>query len=311
MSLPAATRSRKELGTGGDRRRRLLLHHAPVALASAVVLVLFMSLPSFDTRRYVPLDMMPGGTLPRGYGERTDRDGSRRFSFTRQFTVATGYVATGLLGLTLLIGPANLLLRRRNPVSSYLRRDVGTWTAVFSAVHVVFGLQAHGGGQLSAILSYFFAPDGGPLTTSFGLGNWAGLAALVIVVLLLALSTDATLRELKAKTWKDLQRLNYTLFALVILHAFFYGALLRMTSPYTRLGVLSVIAVLVGQAVGVWLWRLRRARAAATVAGGAVGRELLGDAGRGESRDQSGSESSVVRVSATGRVSAGGATPPG
>jgi sulfoxide reductase heme-binding subunit YedZ len=46
-------------------------------------------------------------------------------SFVQRFTVATGYLATGLLALTLLIGPANLLLRRRNPVSSYLRRDVG------------------------------------------------------------------------------------------------------------------------------------------------------------------------------------------
>jgi hypothetical protein len=45
------------------------------------------------------------------------------------------------------------------------------------------------------------------------------------------------------------------LFVLIVLHAFFYGALLRMNSPFTLLLVLSVIAVCVGQAVGVWLWR--------------------------------------------------------
>jgi hypothetical protein len=45
------------------------------------------------------------------------------------------------------------------------------------------------------------------------------------------------------------------LFALVILHAFFYGAFLRVTSPYTLLLGLTVVAVLVGQAVGVALWR--------------------------------------------------------
>jgi len=56
------------------------------------------------------------------------------------------------------------------------------------------------------------------------------------------------------------------LFALVVLHAFFYGALLRVTSPFTFLFGLSVIAVFVGQAVGVWLWRRRHARTAATVA---------------------------------------------
>src|ERR671930_393679 len=99
--------------------------------------------------------MASSRAIPQGYSDRMNRDGGLRYSFARQFTVATGYVATGLLGVTLLIGPANLLLRRRNPISSYLRRDVGTWTVVFSAVHVVFGLQAHGGGQLSSILAYF------------------------------------------------------------------------------------------------------------------------------------------------------------
>jgi hypothetical protein len=32
----------------GDLRRRLLRHHVPLALASAVVLVLFMTVPPFD-----------------------------------------------------------------------------------------------------------------------------------------------------------------------------------------------------------------------------------------------------------------------
>jgi DMSO/TMAO reductase YedYZ heme-binding membrane subunit len=80
----------------------------------------------------------------------------------------------------------------------------------------------------------------------------------VIVVGLLALSSDAALRKLKAKNWKRLQRLNYALFALVILHAFFYGALVRTDSPYMLLLLFSVIAVLVGQAVGVGLHRRRR-----------------------------------------------------
>jgi hypothetical protein len=36
---------------------------------------------------------------------------------------------------------------------------------------------------------------------------------------------------------------------------------LRMTSPFTRLLFIVVIAVFVGQAVGIWLWR-RNARTA-------------------------------------------------
>jgi methionine sulfoxide reductase heme-binding subunit len=175
-----------------------------------------------------------------------------------QWVVATGYVAVALLSFTLLIGPANLLLRRRNPNSSYLRRDVGAWTAVVSIVHVVLGFETHDTGSLSSILD-FFVVDGAPLTTSRGLGNWTGLAATVIVVGLLAISTDRSIRELRGTRWKDLQRLNYTLFALVVLHAVFYGALGRATSPLTLLLLFTVTAVLVGQAIGVWVWRRRRA----------------------------------------------------
>ena len=182
----------------------------------------------------------------------------------QQLTVATGYLALGFLALTLLIGPANLLLRRRNPVSSYLRRDVGIWTAMFSVVHVILGLQVHGTGQISDTLNYFFAPDGSPWLSSFGLANWTGLAALVIVTGLLALSTDGSLRELKVRRWKNLQRLNYALFALVVLHAFFYGALLRLGSPLALLLIFTVIAVFLGQAIGVWLWRQRHARTTAS-----------------------------------------------
>jgi sulfoxide reductase heme-binding subunit YedZ len=202
------------------------------------------------------------GPMEHGQGRRSTASPSPGVSFLglniRGFTVATAYVATGLLLLTLLIGPANLLLRRRNPVSSYLRRDVGAWAAVFSVVHVVYGLQVHK--RLSEFVHYFVASDGSPLTNSFGLGNWTGLAALVIVAGLLALSSDAALRKLKARKWKRLQRLNYALFALVVAHAFFYGALVRTESPYTLLLLLTVIAALVGQTVGVLLYRRRHLR---------------------------------------------------
>lgn len=188
--------------------------------------------------------------------------GSR--AFVSQLTVATGYVATVFLALTLLIGPANLLLRKRNPVSSYLRRDVGTWTAIFSVVHVILAFQMEFSGQISDFFNYFVAGDGTLLTNSFGWGNWTGLAATVIVIALLVTSTDRSMRELKAKPWKNLQRLNYALFALVIAHAFFYGALVQLTSPFALLLTSTVAVVLVGQAIGIRLWRRRYAAQSAT-----------------------------------------------
>ena len=282
---PATPSSNQPIGgSSGDWRHRLLHFHVPLALASAGVLLLFMTLPLFNATKYQGSVDLSSGAFPqqRGEGGATGHGGDQSGttghggdqasshtpspdliqsrSFTPQFTVSTGYLALGLLAVTLLIGPANLLLRRRTPVSSYLARDVGTWAAIFSVIHVIYGLQVHFGGQLRNFLYYFVAPDGSALANSFGLGNWTGLAATVIVVGLLAISSDAALRKLKARRWKNLQRLNYALFALVILHAFFYGALLRTASPFTLLLLLIVIIVFVGQAVGVWLWRRRHAR---------------------------------------------------
>ena len=133
------------------------------------------------------------------------------------------------------------------------------WAAIVSVVHVIAGFFVHGPpAPLSVrIIYYFFAPDGSPLTNTFGWGNWTGLAATVIVVGLVAISSNFALRKLKARRWKNLQRLNYALFALVIAHAIFYGALRRVTSISTFLLGLIVIMVFIGQVLGIWLWRQR------------------------------------------------------
>lgn len=304
------TFSNGPLGTSGEWRRRLLLHYGPLALGTVVVLVLFMTLPTFDVSKYLPGDLF-SGTFPKDYDDAAaqaehaargspqqqgggahqppqrqgeghqppqEQDGggsvaegggerarSRDFLGlnARRFTVASGYVATGLLALTLVIGPANLLLRRRRPISNYLARDVGTWAAAFSVVHVLYGLEVHS--SITDPLPMFLQ-DGDPLTNSFGLANWTGLAATVVVVGLLALSNNFALRKLKARTWKNLQRLNYALFVLVIAHAFFYGALLRLDSPFTLLLGVSVVGVVLGQGAGVWLWRRRYSRTGETAA---------------------------------------------
>ena len=314
---PVVGSSIPPLGTDGDQRRRLLFHHLPLALATALLLFAFMTVSLFDARAYGHGDIMSaafpkarvdggavghgavraehdgersrsrphgsdhaGRTSHSGHGQpserraaepeltvhgsnteprdqRADSSLSRR---VQQFTVATGYLAVGLLALTLLLGPANLLLRRRNPISSYLRRDVGIWTTIFSIVHVIAAVLmhvSHGSGAISSAVHFFVAEDGRPLTNSFGIGNWTGLGALLIALGLLATSSDVTLRKLKAARWKGFQRSTYALLALVVLHAFFYGALLRLASPFTLLLVLSVVSIFVGQAVGICLWRRR------------------------------------------------------
>ncbi|WP_327582345.1 ferric reductase-like transmembrane domain-containing protein [Nonomuraea sp. NBC_00507] len=269
--MQPATRSPHQLGpplgTGRDWHRRLLFHHVPLALVGTVLFVLFMGVPPFTNGGFALLDMGSPSPLPAvaPYGAHGGGGGGR--TFEAQFTLATGYVATVFLGLTLLVGPANLLLRRRTPVSTSLARDTGIWAVIASLAHVIVGLKAHGNADnFFNFVNYFFSATGTPKTNSFGLGNWVGLAALVIVVGLLTLSNDRSLRELKARRWKNLQRLNYALFALVVLHAFFYGALLRMTSPFTLVLMFTVVAVLLGQTMGIWLWRRRHTRSESPLA---------------------------------------------
>jgi len=283
-------------GTNGDLRYRFLHFHIPLALASAVVLLVWMSFPLFQTANHqgqptagAPSTNHQGGnhqSTPQGSNHATGQQGQSQTDsgmssmnhsgsqttnsdrnqsrWLARFTTATGYIALGLLGLTLLLGPANLLLRRRVPISSYLTRDVGIWAAVVSVMHVAVGLFVHGppAPLLQRIRFYFFTPNGSPLTNNFGWGNWTGLGATVIVVGLLAISSDTALRKLKARRWKNLQRLNYALFALVLAHAIFYGALLRITSITTILLGIIVSLVFIGQMVGVWIWRERHARSA-------------------------------------------------
>lgn len=200
-----------------------------------------------------------GGTSSSGHSQRGEPP--PQIKLMRRLSTTSGYLALGLLAVTLLIGPGNLLLGRRNPLSSYLRRDIGIWTMIISVAHVVFGfLVKHGSG---GVIGYFVGADGSLLDTSFGVANYTGLAATVIVVGVAAVSSNAALKKLTAKNWKRLQRLNYALFALVIVHALTYGALWRTASPYTRLLALCVVTVILGQAAGVWLYRRRYPRAVA------------------------------------------------
>jgi DMSO/TMAO reductase YedYZ heme-binding membrane subunit len=66
--------------------------------------------------------------------------------------------------------------------------------------------------------------------------------------------------------WKRLQRLDYALFALVVIHAIYSGALRRTGSAFTYVLLGTVNAVLISQWVGIYLWRRRHPRSGAVPA---------------------------------------------
>lgn len=158
-------------------------------------------------------------------------------------SMATAYTSLGLLAVTLIIGPVNVLRGSRNPVSTDLRRDVGIWTALTAVVHVGVGLQVHLRGRMAQY--FLYPPDPDRLVPlrydAFGIANWSGLAAALILLALLLTSNDRSLRALGAARWKGLHRTVYACVGLVVLH----GLLYQIALEDRGVGWISFFAALV------------------------------------------------------------------
>jgi sulfoxide reductase heme-binding subunit YedZ len=79
---------------------------------------------------------------------------------------------------------------------------------------------------------------------SFGWANHLGLLAGLLLVLLLVLSNDWSLRRLGAQRWKGLQRWNYAVFGLVLAHGVLYQVLEKRIAGWViTFAVLSVLII--------------------------------------------------------------------
>jgi sulfoxide reductase heme-binding subunit YedZ len=165
-------------------------------------------------------------------------------------SISTAYTGLALLAATLAISPLQKILNRPNPVSTDFRRDLGFWAAVVSLAHVVFGLQVHMRGRMWLL----FLDKGMDFPylrfDLFGAANYSGLIAAFILAMLFAISNDRALNALGWKKWRRLQRWNYALFILVILHGVLYQVIEKRVPPYTyifaAIGLIVVIIRLAG-----------------------------------------------------------------
>ena len=201
-------------------RRRLVRHHVMIALATVVALFLIYSL--VDSKNPV-----------------------------FRCSMATAYAGLALLGLTLAVGPLNVLRGRPNPVSTDFRRDLGIWAGLVGTTHFLVGWQVH----MKHRYLYWLRELAGsgelrPRADLFGFANYAGLAAVIIAILLLTLSNDYFLRRLGTRRWKRIQRWNYALFALTLAHGIAYQVIEKRKEPFVIALALVGFAVLVLQYAG-------------------------------------------------------------
>lgn len=220
--------------------KRIYLHHLPLFVACLVgVAALYL------TRPY--------------------KDVLTRLSF------ATAYPALVLLGLTLLIGPWNLMRGQKTPVSSDWRRDVGIWAGILSLLHVAVGQNVHLRGRPWLYYIYDSHAKGphGLRHDLFGFNNFTGLAGALLVLALFVTSNDWSLRRLGTPQWKKLQRWNYACFVLSAAHAVGYQVQEKQKFPFVTTVVVCIAITVLLQSIGYLLRRQRdRLRSAERAAQG-------------------------------------------
>lgn len=204
-------------------------------------------------RHHLPLAAASGITVAALYFTRPYPDVVMRGSFS------TAYPALFLLLLTLTIGPLQVLLQRRSPVSQDLRRDIGIWAGIMTIAHVVIGQQVHFRGRPWL---YYVYPAGQhhwlPVRHDlFGFTNYTGAIGTLLLLILFVTSNDVMLRRLGTPGWKKLQRINYVVFALVAVHTFGFMTIEDQKVQFVTVAVIGVAATMLLQAAGYWRRRAR------------------------------------------------------
>ncbi|HEY2468224.1 MAG TPA: hypothetical protein VGI45_10375 [Terracidiphilus sp.] len=197
-------------------------------------------------RHHLPLLLLSFASVATLYQTRPYPDVLSRASF------ATAYPALALLAATLLIGPWNLLRRKANPVSSDLRRDLGIWAGMLGMVHAAVGQFVHLRGR--PWLYYVYGPTEhhhGMRHDLFGLANYTGALGVLLLVALLATSNDFSLRRFGTRRWKQLQRWNYAVFALVAVHSFAFQGVERQKVEWVLTVAGCIVAALTLQIAGI------------------------------------------------------------
>ncbi len=173
-----------------------------------------------------------------------------------RISIGTGYVGVIFLAAALIIGPLNTLRGMSNPLSTYLSRDIGIMAGIFAVAHTIVGLQVHMGGDF---VRYFFQRKangavGAVRFDAFGIANHLGLIAVLIIVVLLVISNNVSLRKLGPRRWKGIQRYIYLAAGLVAVHGLIYQIVERRQSAF----IACLIAIAAAAGIMQYLGFLRR-----------------------------------------------------
>ncbi len=154
---------------------------------------------------------------------------------------STGTLGALLIASTLVVGPFRVLRGHPALMHFAVRRDLGIWAGVFTLAHVALGIRVH----MKHWWEYFAvvtASGPRPRVDAFGITNWIGVGATLIILGLWYLSSDDSMRRLGTSRWKRWQGWNYALFPLVVVHALVFQWLDRR--PIALLLAVVIVALI-------------------------------------------------------------------
>ncbi|MFQ5635290.1 MAG: ferric reductase-like transmembrane domain-containing protein [Gammaproteobacteria bacterium] len=181
---------------------------------------------------------------------------------TDRVSMLTAYQFLLLLTIVLAIGPLRTLRTGRIAANLHLRRDYGIWAGITALLHLFAGTVQS---MTPAYISTFVTVGGSgsaiiPRQQIFSWGAIIGLAIALLVLVLLALSNDRSIRRFGKRRWKRLHRVNYLVLALTVAHGFAFQFLEGRATWLIAFVLLTLIAVVGVQLAGIGAVLRRRRR---------------------------------------------------
>lgn len=170
-----------------------------------------------------------------------------------QVSLASAYLFLFLISVVLLLGPLRTLQTGRVMINQTLRRDIAIWCALMGLVHLLAGsVESMTPVYLDVFVNH--AVNSPSASTREALFFWSAIAGFIIgllLIVLLALSNNWSLKLIGQRWWKRLHRLSYIVFILTVLHGFAFQVLeSRFWGGYALVVVMTLI-VCIAQVLGI------------------------------------------------------------
>ncbi len=162
-----------------------------------------------------------------------------------RLSLVSAYLFLLLVSFVLLIGPVRAIRTGRVTINDTWRRDIAIWSTLIGFVHLAAGAaESMTPDYLDLFVTHAVNPPSSTVREIFFL--WSVITGFVVgllLVVLLALSNNWSMKIIGQLWWKRLHRASYIAFALTILHGI--GFQILESRWWVGYGLIAVITIVV------------------------------------------------------------------